>query len=82
MMQLIFLFTIMTSVFSAPESYTILKAGANAGQAGAHAEAGAYRYNDPDSGVFASGPAAGVGGNIFYAIMVQLLLFLSSKSWM
>jgi hypothetical protein len=69
MMQLIFLFAIMTSVFSAPESYTILKAGANVSpifQAGAHAEAGSYRYNNPDTGVFVSGPAAGIGGNTFF----------------
>jgi hypothetical protein len=51
-------------------------------QAGAHAEAGSYRYNNPDTGVFASGPAVGAGGNKRYSIKEQLLTFLSSKSCM
>jgi hypothetical protein len=68
MMQLIFLLVITTSVLSAPGSYSIANAGINLGQAGAEAEAGAYRYVDPDKGFFASGPAAGAGGTKVYAI--------------
>jgi hypothetical protein len=61
MMQLISLIIIMTSVFSASESYSIAKAGLDLGQAASEVE-GAYRFVNPDKGFFTKGPAAGDQG--------------------